>query len=119
VERGAEDRLVRCKVGEHNIRITKKECGMFTQGRLVVCDAPADGKMLKERTIVTALDSECSARKGRVVEGRPKQTILTSRGVTMGVQKNEPVKDGGTTANHSPPSSQTTTNPKASNPKTQ
>jgi hypothetical protein len=54
-----------------------------------------------------------------VVEGRPKQTILTSRGVTMGVQKNEPVKDGGTTANHSPPSSQTTTNPKASNPKTQ
>ncbi len=123
VERGADDRLVRCKISEHSARVTQKECRMLTEGRLVVCEAPADGKMLKEKTIVHALEAECASRNGRVVQGRVKQTILTSRGVTMGLQKNEPAgtrAGAGTGAGTSPPTtppatvfSSDVTNPKA------
>jgi TPR repeat protein len=118
VERGANDRLVRCKIGEHNIRVNKNECQMVSEGRLVVCEAPADGKLLKEKTVVQALETECASRHGRVVQGRVKQTILTSRGVTMGLQKNEPAKAGtgtGAAPATTPPS--TSFSPDVTNPK--
>jgi TPR repeat protein len=88
VERGQDDRLVRCKFGEFTVRMTQKECRMVSEGRLVICEAPADGVTFKEKTIVRTLEKECTSRKGQIVQAKTARTTLTSRGVALNLHKN-------------------------------